>query len=94
MYMLIISILGSAAFSNFLDDCFSAGMLLEKYGRWVKDGTFWKKPLGGCIYCMNVWMAIAFYLGTFNDVSLNVISGLGVIGVSNTILKLFVKNNI
>ena len=91
MYMLILTIIGSASFSNLLDDMFMDGMIFAKYGKWVKDGSFWKKPLGGCLICMNVWITGLCYLASFNDIGLKVVTIFFVLGISNTVLKFIIK---
>jgi hypothetical protein len=32
------------------------GMIFEHLGAWLTDTKWWKKPLGGCIYCTTPYM--------------------------------------
>lgn len=53
------------------------GMMLERYGNFVKD-KFWLKPLGGCGYCTVFW--IGFLIGIFT---------LGVFGIICPFISVF-----
>lgn len=56
-----------AQLSFFLDQSMQPGHLLHGWRVWTENrwGTssrrprWWSKPLGGCVLCMNVWLAAA-----------------------------------
>lgn len=50
---------------------------------------FWKKPIGGCIICTNVWITILVALIYYFLNPLFII--LSVIGISSTFLKFIIK---
>lgn len=57
--------------SGMLYDFFQPGMVFSKYGDFVfkeeredKEPKWWKKPIGGCLKCMHVWVCILFILWT------------------------------
>ena len=58
---ILILAVTAAAISNMLDDFMSPDMIFDRYGNWVRSLGWWGKPLGGCLVCMNVWVAVVLY---------------------------------
>lgn len=94
----ILSILfiafATASFSNFFDDCLQDGMILAKWGGYVKD-KYWMKPLGGCLICTNTWVNIITAVTIAVSLHIEPISAAILIGtlvsISNTLLKYIIK---
>ena len=95
---LIISLIG-ASLSFFLDFTFFEGNIFEGWMHFInkkfhKDPAFgflWK-PLGGCVFCMNIWITAFWFftLGSFYfDLSWWIF--LPVAAVSHVILNTFLK---
>ena len=75
--------------SMLYDDLLDEDMLLERLGLWLRDGTFWKKPIGGCVQCACIWITIAMY---FVHLHLYMVwLPLTILGSANLILKLLYK---
>lgn len=80
----------SASLANLYDDCLQPGMIFQNIGVWVNfNKSFWKKPLGGCIICTNVWVTILMSLAYIFTPFLFI--ALAIIGISNTCLKFIIK---
>jgi hypothetical protein len=85
----------TASLTNFIDDCLADGMIFGKYGTWAKDGSKWKKPIGGCMICTNAWVniltgtavSIYFTIGAVNAIILT----LALVAISNTFLKFIIR---
>lgn len=83
---IILVALAGASLTNFFDDCIQDGMIFGRYGNWLrKDENFWKKPIGGCMICTNVYVTI-FMLIMYKFI-LILFMIFAIIGVSNTFLK-------
>lgn len=58
-----------AAFSSFLGFCMQPGNIFSFWGYHVHrlhEKRYWvAKPLGACVYCMNVWIGFACFLWLF-----------------------------
>lgn len=78
----------SACFTNFFDDMIQDGMILEKYGKFIDNKPIFK-PLGGCLICTNVWVAVLMIL-LFNFVPI-LFNILAIFGIANTALKFIIK---
>lgn len=51
----------NACLSYFLHHSFRPGHVLHAYRQWLDRrlaDNHWRKPLGGCVVCMNVWLAL------------------------------------
>lgn len=67
------------AISLFIDFIIQPNQIFGFYGRfletWVKhDRNILKvlyKPLGGCLYCMNIWVALAVFIATKSSISIS-----------------------
>ncbi len=66
---LIVSLVGAGA-SFFLDFCFREGNIFAGWIRFLNryfyenkknPFRFLYKPLGGCLYCSNVWVSLGFF---------------------------------
>lgn len=78
----------SACFTNFFDDIIQEGMILEKYGKFIDNKPIFK-PLGGCLICTNVWVAVLMlFLFNFLPILFNI---LAIFGIANTALKFIIK---
>lgn len=68
LYYLVIAF--SYMFSYMLYDFMQDGMIFSKYGAWIRSGdVFWKKPLGNCLKCFHIWIAIIIqiiFISKFN----------------------------
>jgi hypothetical protein len=83
---IILVALAGASLTNFFDDCIQDGMIFGRYGNWLrKEENFWKKPIGGCMICTNVYVTI-FMLIMYKFI-LILFMIFAIIGVSNTLLK-------
>ena len=85
----------TASLTNFIDDCLAEDMIFGKYGQWVKDGSTWKKPIGGCLICTNAWVNIItgtaanIYFQT--DIINAIILIIALVAISNTMLKFIIR---
>ncbi len=82
--------ISSAMFADFLDDSMSEGMILQKYGRWVRGLGFWGKPLGSCIQCFQFWVSVLMIVLYFYLQPL--FFAFAVFGISNKVIKWSVTN--
>lgn len=96
---ILFLIVGAVCLTNFLDDCMEPGMVFSFWGAWIKKEVreellvpAWKKPLGACIFCMNVWVIflIAALFVTIEPAAFLLAS----VGLGNSILKLILKYNL
>lgn len=60
MLLLSFAAFVNACLSYFLDFCFEDGNIFRGYYlRLLKiEGSFWFKPLGGCVVCSNIWQGL------------------------------------
>ena len=77
--------ISSALFADFLDDCMSEGMILERYGHWVRGVGWWGKPSGGCLQCFQFWISIVMIVLYFCLIPL--FFCFAVFGLSNKMIK-------
>lgn len=83
--VLLIAFAG-ASLSNFIDDSLADGMILGRYGNYIRDkNKWWLKPLGLCMRCTNVWVTL-FLIICFLF-SFKIFFMLSIIGISNTFLN-------
>jgi hypothetical protein len=67
------------AISLFIDFIIQPNQIFGFYGRfletWVKHDRnplkVFYKPLGGCLYCMNIWVALAVFVVTKQSISMS-----------------------
>jgi hypothetical protein len=67
------------AISLFIDFIIQPGQIFAIYGRflesWVKHERnplkVLYKPMGGCLYCMNIWVALAVFIVTKTSISIS-----------------------
>lgn len=73
-------------FSSMIDDYMYPDMILSKYYEFVKKLGWIGKPFGGCIICLNFWIAtlISFFYFDF-------LTWIGIVGVSNFVLHEIIK---
>lgn len=62
----------TASFSLFLEFCLQDGNIFGRYGNWIEHKSYgnyriryWLKPIGGCVFCLGVYVFIAFFLCFF-----------------------------
>lgn len=96
----------NAATSNLLYFTFQEGQLLHPYRQWLERNlrfaggmrSFWYKPLGGCIICMNVWLAMLSFTLVVGGIGIEPAGwclpfwGIGYVVVSNVCLRVLIKN--
>lgn len=105
---ILFLVIGAVCFCNFLDDCMEQDMIFSFWGSWIKKEVrfnektvvkkrhinvpWWKKPLGACVFCMNTWVIIIFFIGF--DLLKPLIMILCVIGIGNSFLKIILRNSL
>lgn len=93
----------SASLANLYDDCLQPGMIFSRFGTFLQleirlnqkrkvkklKVPYWKMPIGGCIICTNIWIAVLMsILYLVFPVAFIVFA---VLGISNTCLKFIIK---
>ena len=100
VYLLFWAVV-NACTSWFLDFCLDDGNIFFKYRLWLErnfidefgNESFWFKPLGGCVVCMNIWLSVPMYLLSIYlfkiefSIASHIIMWLFYAVISNTILR-------
>jgi hypothetical protein len=84
------------AISLFIDFIIQPEQIFGFYGRflekWVKHERnplkVLYKPLGGCLYCMNIWVALAVFIATKTSISISWIWFIPMAALSHVMLAI------
>lgn len=85
-YVIIAKILLAPFITYFYGTLIAKGHLLERLGDWLgrdeENIVYWKKPLGACLICFNIWLTIACISLPFN-----IVVYVGMVGISNYLIQ-------
>ena len=87
LYIALSGAFVTLAYSRTLDE----GMIFERLGLWLRDGSKWKKPLGGCSFCTSFW--VTSIMCVLNFYALDVWAIVSAIAVSMVVVDFLTYND-
>lgn len=89
MWFVVAKILFAPFITYLWATIISEGHILDYVGKWLNEEKnealiWWRKPLGACLICCNIWVSLLCYFAP-----VEVVAFIGFVGISNFLFQKF-----